>query len=61
MKHKCACGGTIRKFSSPKPGAVQIGSRLSTPIVLTHACEKCDTQYGVPRAPTKEKQTNGDQ
>jgi hypothetical protein len=59
VKRRCSCGGTIRKFSSPKPGAVQVGSRLTTPIVLTHACEKCDTQYGTPAV--KEKQTDGNQ
>lgn len=47
MKRRCLhCGGTIRKLSSPKPGQVQIGPRLTTPIVLTHACEKCACQYG---------------
>jgi hypothetical protein len=59
MKRRCKCGGTIRKLSSPKPGAVQVGSRLTTMITLTHQCERCDTQYGTPVP--KEKSSNGNQ
>jgi hypothetical protein len=61
MKRRCTCGGTIRKLSSPKPGAVQVGSRLTTHIVLTHQCERCDCQYGTPAPPAKENTPDGNQ
>ena len=61
MKRKCHCGGTIRKLSSFKPGRIQIGPRLSTPVVLSHQCDKCNTFYGSESAVLKEIKPNANQ
>lgn len=57
MKRNCVCGGKIRKWTTPKPGRIQIGPRLSLAVVLTHQCERCNCFYGA-EAPPKEKQTD---